>query len=92
MSHREIIVVAVVTTHRVQSALNFFMSAILICLGYSQIFELFHAFKGFITHHHAVILSSIPFMRHTHILVPSAFTSNPNYVNVTENNGYNNAD
>jgi hypothetical protein len=69
MLHREITVVVVTTTHRVQSALNFFMSAIFICLGYSQIFELFHTFKGFITNHHAVILSCIPFMRHTHILI-----------------------
>jgi len=44
------------------------MSAILICLGYSQIFELCHTFKGFVTYHYAVIMSCIPFMRPTHIL------------------------
>ena len=35
---------------QVQSAaVDFFLSVILICWGYLQIFELFHTFKGFIT-------------------------------------------
>ena len=32
-----------------QHALNFFLHGILICQGFSQIFGLFHYFKGFIT-------------------------------------------
>ena len=46
---------------------NFFMNAILICLGCSQIFELYHILKGFITHLWVIILPCIVF-RCEHIL------------------------
>ena len=42
-------------------------------LGLSQIFELFHPFKGFITYIYTVILSCVLVLRHD--LVFSAFTS-----------------
>jgi hypothetical protein len=41
----------------------------LICQGCSQIFELFHPFKGFITYNHVVILSCIMVSRHDHVLI-----------------------
>jgi len=34
---------------RLQSALNFFLNLILICLGCSQLFEMFHPSKGTVT-------------------------------------------
>jgi len=40
------------------------MKAILIFLGCSQIFELCHTFKGFITYFHVVILTCIVIMKH----------------------------
>ena len=42
-----------------QSALNFFMKEILIRQACSQIFNLFHCFKGFITYLYVDILSCI---------------------------------
>ena len=49
-----------------QSALNFFMNRILICLGCSQIFEVFHPFKGFITYIHIYIYIHTHTHTHTH--------------------------
>jgi hypothetical protein len=51
-----------------QSALNFFMNANLICSRCSKISELFHRFSGYVTCLYVVILSSILFTRHDHLL------------------------
>jgi len=44
------------------------MNGILICCGCSQISELFHTFKGFVTYLHVVLLSYKLASRHDHIL------------------------
>jgi hypothetical protein len=50
------ILVFVFLDHKLAGNWSFFVSAVLICYGYSQIFEFFHSFKEFITYRHVVIL------------------------------------
>ena len=56
-----------------QSALNFFLNRILIRLVCSQIYELFHPFKGIIINLYIVMSSCILILRHNHVL---SFISN----------------
>jgi hypothetical protein len=51
-----------------QSALNFFLNRIFVCLGRSQIFELFHPCKGTIFDFYIVISFCILISRHGHVL------------------------
>ena len=60
-----------------QFALNFFLNRILICLGCSQISELFHPFKRTIINLCTVTSSCILSQDMTMYLVLSAFTSSP---------------
>jgi hypothetical protein len=53
---------------QIQSAVNIFMNQILICYCHSQIFKLFHIFRGSISCLYAVILACILVMRHQHVL------------------------
>jgi hypothetical protein len=51
----------------VQSVLNFFMSAILICYGRSQTFERYHILKGFIKYLYVMILFCFRLTRYKYI-------------------------
>jgi hypothetical protein len=44
---------------RLHSVLNFFVNGILICYGCSQIFELFHSFKGFLIILYTLVVAGI---------------------------------
>jgi len=52
----------------IQSALNLFMSGILICQGFPQIFELFHPFEGTTINLYIVILSCVLLSKHYNLL------------------------
>jgi len=54
------------------------MKQILICYGFSQIFELFPPFKWFIIYLQVVILSCILISTHDHAFSFLSFTSRPN--------------
>jgi hypothetical protein len=51
----------------VQSALGFLKHKTLICLGCSQLYELCHTLKGFLTYFYVMILSCMLLMRQEHI-------------------------
>jgi hypothetical protein len=53
---------------RIQSLLNFFMNKSLICYYHSQIFELCHIFKVFVSYIYAMIFSCNLVMRQQHVL------------------------
>jgi hypothetical protein len=66
----------VVSIARVSSALNFLLNQILICYSPSQLFELCHIFKGFISYLYVVIVPCILVTRYQHIL---SFLCQPPY-------------
>jgi len=47
---------------------HFFMDAVFICFNFSQVFELCHIFKVFVSNQYIVILSYILKMRHYNVL------------------------
>ena len=53
----------------IEFVFSFFQHAILTCQWYSQLSELCHIFKGFISYLHVVILSCILFRTHEHTLM-----------------------
>ena len=62
---------------RIKSTLNFLLSGPVIPYGCSQIFELFHAFKGFIIHHYIIILSSILITNTMYLLISTFLDHSP---------------